>query len=187
MWNNYPSKPWRCVYTKTRMGWFSLCVPRGFGGRAGYEVSTAHVLPQCVPTVIILIGGGARDEGARGRARGKQRLLLYAMSYPTLWGQDRVPKPRGSDLSWVPLSATPALVHVCSKREQNWNKRGQSRPLGWAGAHFVVDLAYKSEFWSTTLRVSAMSIPILFRCSIGSKPALSPSMAHSSQQWQPSP
>lgn len=104
-----------CLHKDKGVLVYSLCVPRVFGGRAGYEVSTAHVFPQCVPAVIILIGGGARDGGTRGRARGKQSLHLYAMSYNTLRGQDRVPKLRGSDLSRVPLSATPALVYICSK------------------------------------------------------------------------
>lgn len=98
----------------------------------------------------------------------------------------KAPRVR-SELSPCPLSATPALAYICSKREQNWNKRGHSRPPGWAGAHFGVVLAYKSEFWSTTLKVPTMSAPILFRCRIGSKPALFPSVAHASQQWQPSP
>ena len=29
MWNKYPSKPWKCVYTKTRMCWFTVCVCPG--------------------------------------------------------------------------------------------------------------------------------------------------------------
>ena len=29
MWNNYPSKPWRCVYTKIRMCRFTVCVCPG--------------------------------------------------------------------------------------------------------------------------------------------------------------
>ena len=63
------------------MSVYSLCVPRGFGGRAGYEVSTGHVFPQCVPAAIILIGGGARDKGlepGQGASRG-----FYYMQSPT--------------------------------------------------------------------------------------------------------
>ena len=74
-----------------------------------------HVCPPGCAVWYHLVDDGARDGGTRGRARGKQSLHLYAMSYNTLRGQDRVPKLRGSDLSRVPLSATPALVYICSK------------------------------------------------------------------------
>ena len=43
---------------------YSLCIPRAFGGSAGFNVNTNHVFPLGVLAAITLTGGGVRDGGA---------------------------------------------------------------------------------------------------------------------------
>lgn len=62
------------------------CVPSGFGGRAGYEMSISHVFPQVLLEAITLVGDGARGVGggegrnARARGRCKPGLLLFSVA-----------------------------------------------------------------------------------------------------------
>ena len=46
-----------------------LCVPSGFDGRTGSEVSMDHIFFQGVLAAITLIGGGAGDGVVRAGAR----------------------------------------------------------------------------------------------------------------------
>ena len=55
---------------------YSLYVPSGFGGRAGFDVKTSHIFPHSVLAAITLVGGGAGDEGPRAIARCKLGSLL---------------------------------------------------------------------------------------------------------------
>ena len=64
----------------------SLRVPGGFDVRARSEVSSSHILPQSVLAAITLVGGGARDEGVRARARCEPGLLLCSVVIITLSG-----------------------------------------------------------------------------------------------------
>ena len=100
------------------MSVYSLCVPRGFGGRAGYEVSTGHVFPQCVPAAIILIGGGARDKGlepGQGASRG-----FYYMQSPTPVYGGRIGFQSPKSQIWtesMPSKCHPSIgIHVLKKR-----------------------------------------------------------------------
>ena len=71
---------------------YRLCVPHGFGGRAGSEVSTSHVFPQGVLAAIISVGGGTGDGGARARARCESGLPLCSVANTTLSGVEAGPK-----------------------------------------------------------------------------------------------
>ena len=48
---------------------YSLNVSSVFGERDGFDVNTSHVFPQGVLAAIILMEGGAGDEGARAEIK----------------------------------------------------------------------------------------------------------------------
>lgn len=63
---------------------YSLCVPSGFGGRAG--MSTNHASPQVLLAVITRIGSESGDGRARVSARCELRFLLYSVANTSLLG-----------------------------------------------------------------------------------------------------
>ena len=66
-----------CPYVGVSL--YSLQGPSGFGGRTGFDVSTSHTLPQGVLVAVTLVGGGARDGGARARAMCESGLPLCSV------------------------------------------------------------------------------------------------------------
>ena len=71
---------------------YSICVPSGFSGGAGFDMNTRHVFPQCLLAAITLVGGGAGDAGARSGARCEVGLHLCPMAIITLSGAVSSPK-----------------------------------------------------------------------------------------------
>lgn len=65
---------------------YAVCLPSGFGGRAGSEVSIGHVFPQSVLTGITLVVGGHGDGEGGGRARYDLGLLLSSVVITALLG-----------------------------------------------------------------------------------------------------
>ena len=62
----------------------SVCVPSGFGGRAGSEVSMGHIFPWGVLAATTLLDDMAGDGGVRVRARCEPGLLLCSVAVTTL-------------------------------------------------------------------------------------------------------
>ena len=62
----------------------SLCVPTGFGGRAGSEVSTGYVFSRGTVATNALVGCRAGVGGSRARAKYESGLLLCSMAVMTL-------------------------------------------------------------------------------------------------------
>ena len=73
-----------CRYVRASL--YSLHVPSGFGGITGFEVNTSHVFSHGVLAAINLVGGGARDGGARARSWAEPGLPLYLVAITTLSG-----------------------------------------------------------------------------------------------------
>ena len=71
---------------------FSLCVPSGFGGRAGSDVNTSHSFSQGVLTAITLVGGEAGDGEVGAGASCEAGLLLCSVLITTLSGVRVGPK-----------------------------------------------------------------------------------------------
>ena len=74
-----------CLYVGASL--YSLDVPSGFDGRAGFDVNTNHIFPQGVLTAITLVGGGLGN----GRIRSQSQFLSRGLSsaqWPSLpyWG-----------------------------------------------------------------------------------------------------
>ena len=72
--------PEGCTWVSTPL--YSLCVPSGFGGRAGSDVNTNYIFPQAANT---LVGGRGGDGVARGRARCELGFLLCPEAITTLF------------------------------------------------------------------------------------------------------
>ena len=64
-----------------------LCVPSGFDGRAGFEMSTGPVFPQGVLSAVILVEDEAGHAGARARAHSKPVLLCSVADTALLGGR----------------------------------------------------------------------------------------------------
>ena len=75
--------PEGCPWVSTPL--YSLCVPSGFGGRAGSDVNTSYIFPQGVLEANTLVGGRAGDEVARGGARCELGFLLCPVAITTLF------------------------------------------------------------------------------------------------------
>ena len=61
-WNSYLLWSWRGVLN-VGVSLYRLHVPNAFSGRAGFDMGTCHLFPQCVPEAITLVVGGAEIEG----------------------------------------------------------------------------------------------------------------------------
>ena len=64
-----------------------LCVPSGFDGRAGFEMSTGPVFPQGVLSAVILVEDEAGHAGARARVHSKPVLLCSVADTALLGGR----------------------------------------------------------------------------------------------------
>lgn len=59
----------------------SLCVPSGFGVRAGLQVNVSHIFPQEYLAAVTLVGGKTEDKGTRARARCELMLPVLSGCY----------------------------------------------------------------------------------------------------------
>lgn len=75
----------------------SLCIPSGFGGRAGSQLSVGCIIPLGVLASITLVKGRVGNGGAKARAKCELGLLLcsvaitillVAESGPKCWGRN---------------------------------------------------------------------------------------------------
>ena len=69
---------WECPYT------VCVCPVALVGERAGFDVNTSHIFPQGVLVVVILVGGGIGDGGARAGPRCELGLPLCLMAVTAL-------------------------------------------------------------------------------------------------------
>ena len=79
-----------CPYVVVSL--YSLHVPSGFGGRAGFDTNISRIFPQGVLAAISLVGAGAGEGGARAGARCEVELSLYSVDVTTLLGVGSGPK-----------------------------------------------------------------------------------------------
>lgn len=70
---------------------YSLCMPKGFGGRPWSEMSMSQVPPQGIMAVITLVGARAGDRGDKARARCESKVLLHSDQYCLIEGRDWSP------------------------------------------------------------------------------------------------
>lgn len=63
---------------------YSLCVPSGFGERAGSDMSTSHIFPQGVLKASTLVGAASRE--TRAKLKCELELLLYSVANTILFG-----------------------------------------------------------------------------------------------------
>lgn len=89
----------------------SLHVPTGFVGRAGSEVSVAHIFPWDLLVIITLMGGETDVGETRDRTRCENGLLFYSVAVSALpgvnWCQkcwNRSPESKGK-IGYTPLDA----------------------------------------------------------------------------------
>ena len=66
---------------------YSLSVPSGFGGRAGFDMNTSHVFSQSGLAAITLVGGGAGVGWARARTRCEVGLPLCSVAIIAILGE----------------------------------------------------------------------------------------------------
>ena len=111
---------------------YSLYVPSGFDGRAGFDVNISHIFPQGVLAAITLVGSGLEKEGLGpepGVSQGFPSLQWPSLPYQR-WGQvpscwSRSPEGRVF-LALLPLSVSPPHFqhwHPCPRGEQCWSRR----------------------------------------------------------------
>ena len=89
----------------------SLHVPTGFVGRAGSEVSVAHIFPWDLLVIITLVGGETDVGETRDRTRCENGLLFYSVAVSALpgvnwcqkcWNRSRESKGK---IGYTPLDA----------------------------------------------------------------------------------
>ena len=107
------------------MSLYSLHVPSGIDGRAGFDVSTTYVFSQGVLAAVILVGGGAVDGGVGPSQMLGRASPLLSGCYPTIWcgGRSQVAGAEalrvGSELAKFPLSVCflplPALAPLLQR------------------------------------------------------------------------
>ena len=76
-------------YPYVEVALYNLPVPSGFGRRAGFDMSTSHILPQAVLAAITLVGGGAGDGGALGPDPGVRQGFPSAQGPSPVGGRSR--------------------------------------------------------------------------------------------------
>ena len=120
---------------------YGLCVPRGFGEKAGYDMSTSHIFPQDVLAALTLVRGGAGDRVAKARVRCESGFFLFTVSNSTLLGVEVGSQVTGTEalgvgsklvlFSKCVFSPIPALAHLPQRGavlEQEW--LGQALGVG---------------------------------------------------------
>lgn len=122
---------------------YSLCMPKGFGGRPWSEMSMSQVPPQGIMAVITLVGARAGDRGDKARARCESKVLLHSVTNTALLKEGTDPqvlekKPWGSSLTWFhssqyvicPLPESAPSPHKGEVLKQEWLKKAPN--VSWS-------------------------------------------------------